>query len=107
MRIEEISGIEAYRTIESAHSEVNVVMLTSYNEEAAVTAAIIAGASAYLLKMEPEERVGPTEARSYGSNHLGNGLRGRTRVGEPRPAAGAVMPIHSTGTRLLAMRQAS
>ena len=50
VRMEEMSGIEACRAIKSAHPEVNVLMLTSYSEEEAVTAAIIAEASAYLLK---------------------------------------------------------
>ena len=50
VRMEEMSGIEACRTIKNAHPEVNVLMLTSYSEEEAVTAAIMAGASAYLLK---------------------------------------------------------
>ena len=45
-----MSGIEACRTIKNAHPEVNVLMLTSYGEEEAVTVAIMAGASAYLLK---------------------------------------------------------
>ena len=50
VRMEEMRGIEACRAIKSAHPEVNVLMLTSYSEEEAVTAAIMAGASAYLLK---------------------------------------------------------
>ena len=50
VRMEEMSGIEACRSIKSAHPEVNVLMLTSFAEEEAVMAAIMAGASAYLLK---------------------------------------------------------
>ncbi len=50
VRMEEMSGIEACRSIKSAHPEVNVLMLTSFSEEEAVMAAIMAGASAYLLK---------------------------------------------------------
>ena len=50
VRMEEVSGIEACRLIKSAHPEVNVLMLTSFSEEEAVTSAIMAGASGYLLK---------------------------------------------------------
>ena len=50
VRMEEMSGIEACRLIKSEHPEVNVLMLTSFSEEEAVMSAIMAGASAYLLK---------------------------------------------------------
>lgn len=50
VRMGEMSGIEACRLIKSAHPQVNILMLTSFSEEEAVTAAIMAGASAYLLK---------------------------------------------------------
>lgn len=50
VRMEEMSGIEACRLIKSAYPEVNVLMLTSFSEEEAVMSAIMAGASAYLLK---------------------------------------------------------
>ena len=50
VRMEQMSGIEACRSIKSAHPQVNVLMLTSFAEEEAVMSAIMAGASAYLLK---------------------------------------------------------
>ena len=50
VRMEEMSGIEACRLIKSSHPQVNVLMLTSFGEEEAVVAPIMAGASAYLLK---------------------------------------------------------
>ena len=50
VRMEEMSGIEACCLIKSAHPQVNVLMLTSFGEEEAVMASIMAGASAYLLK---------------------------------------------------------
>ena len=56
VRMEEMSGIEACRLIKSVHPQVNVLMLTSFGDEEAVMAAIMAGASAYLLK-----NVGRTE----------------------------------------------
>lgn len=56
IRMEGMSGIEACRLIKSSHPQVNVLMLTSFGEEEAVMASIMAGASAYLLK-----NVGRTE----------------------------------------------
>ena len=50
VRMEGMSGIEACRLIKSAHPQVNVLMLTSFSEDEAVTSAIMAGASGYLLK---------------------------------------------------------
>ena len=50
IRMEGMSGIEACRLIKSSHPQVNVLMLTSFGEEEAVMASIMAGASAYLLK---------------------------------------------------------
>ena len=50
IRMEEMSGIEACRLIKSSHPQINVLMLTSFGEEEAVMASIMAGASAYLLK---------------------------------------------------------
>jgi len=56
VRMEEMSGIEACRLIKSAHPRVKVLMLTSFGDEEAVMASIMAGASAYISK-----NVGRTE----------------------------------------------
>lgn len=50
VRLPDGSGIEATREIRSLLPATRVVMLTSYPDEEAVLAAIIAGASGYLLK---------------------------------------------------------
>ena len=50
VRLPDGSGIEACRDIRAELPETRVVMLTSYPDEEAVLAAIIAGASGYLLK---------------------------------------------------------
>ena len=50
VRLPDGSGIEACREIRSELPDTRVVMLTSYPDEEAVLAAIIAGASGYLLK---------------------------------------------------------
>ncbi len=50
VRLPDGSGIEACRRIRSAAPEVRVLMLTSYSDEEAIFAAVMAGASGYLLK---------------------------------------------------------
>jgi DNA-binding NarL/FixJ family response regulator len=50
VRMEGMNGIEACRIIKSAHPDINVLMLTSFAEDEAVTSAIMAGASGFLLK---------------------------------------------------------
>lgn len=50
IRMSGISGIEACREIKQNQPEVNVMMFTSYAEEEAIFASLIAGASGYVLK---------------------------------------------------------
>ena len=50
VRLPDGSGIEACRTIREARPQVGVIMLTSYADDEALFAAIIAGAAGYLLK---------------------------------------------------------
>ena len=50
IRLPDGSGVEACRAIREARPETKVIMLTSYADDDAVFASIIAGASGYLLK---------------------------------------------------------
>jgi DNA-binding NarL/FixJ family response regulator len=50
VRLPDGSGVEACREIREARPETKVVMLTSYADDEALFASIIAGASGYLLK---------------------------------------------------------
>jgi DNA-binding NarL/FixJ family response regulator len=50
VRLPDGSGVEACREIRSELPETRMIMLTSYADEEAVMASILAGASAYLLK---------------------------------------------------------
>ena len=50
VRMPRLSGIEACRDIRSEQPETNVLMLTSYADERAVMASIVAGASGFMLK---------------------------------------------------------
>ena len=50
VRLPDMSGVEACRDIRSRFPNVNVLMLTSFADEEALMAAILAGASGYVLK---------------------------------------------------------
>ena len=50
VRLPDGSGVEACREIRSRWPQINVLMLTSYADEEALMAAIMAGASGYVLK---------------------------------------------------------
>ncbi len=50
VRLPDGSGVEACREIRSALPETRMIMLTSYADDEAIIASIMAGASAYLLK---------------------------------------------------------
>ncbi|MDQ6858989.1 MAG: response regulator transcription factor [Chloroflexota bacterium] len=50
VRLPDGSGVEACRSIREADANVRVIMLTSYADDEALFASIIAGASGYLLK---------------------------------------------------------
>src|SRR6266705_2561208 len=50
VRMEKMNGIEACREIKSRNPEVHILMITSYTDDDAVIASILAGASGYLLK---------------------------------------------------------
>lgn len=50
VRLPDGSGVEACRAIREARPEVKVIMLTSYADDEALFASILAGAAGYLLK---------------------------------------------------------
>src|SRR5436190_15851565 len=50
VRMEKMGGIEACREIKSAYPLAQVLMITSYTDDDAVFASVMAGASGYLLK---------------------------------------------------------
>lgn len=50
VRLPDGSGIEVCREIRSSHPEIACVMLTSYADDEALVAAVMAGASGYVLK---------------------------------------------------------
>ena len=57
VRLPDGSGVEACREIRSRRPETQVVMLTSYADDDAVVASILAGAAGYLLKQAEPARL--------------------------------------------------
>ena len=53
----EMDGVEATRHLKAKHPEIEVVMLTVFDAEARIESALAAGASGYLLKEEPADRI--------------------------------------------------
>ena len=71
VRLPDESGIEACRQIRSADPRIRVLMLTSYSNDEAIFAAIMAGASGYLLKrLEAEQLYAAVIAISQGETLL-------------------------------------
>ena len=69
VRLPDGSGIEACRQIRPDHPDTRVIMLTSFSDEDAVIAAILAGASGCLLKQsEPERLIAAVETAAAGGS---------------------------------------
>jgi len=78
VRLPDGSGVEACRDIRAELPETRVVMLTSYPDEEAVIAAIIAGASGYLLKqIRARDLVAALEAVGRGESLLDPAVTGK------------------------------
>ena len=78
VRLPDGSGIEACRDIRSELPETRVVMLTSYPDEDAVLAAIVAGASGYLLKqVRARDLVAALETVAAGGSLLDPAVTGK------------------------------
>jgi DNA-binding NarL/FixJ family response regulator len=50
VQMEKMGGIEACREIKNLHPQIHILMITSYTDNDAITASVLAGASGYLLK---------------------------------------------------------
>ena len=78
VRLPDGSGIEACRDIRADLPDTRVVILTSYPDEEAVIAAIIAGASGYLLKqVRARDLVTALETVGAGGSLLDPGVTGK------------------------------
>jgi DNA-binding NarL/FixJ family response regulator len=89
VRLPDGTGIEACRDIRAEWPETRVVMLTSYPDEEAVLAAILAGASGYLLKqIRGRDLVAALEAVGRGDSLLDPAVTERVLERVRRVAAG-------------------
>jgi two-component system, NarL family, response regulator DevR len=89
VRLPDGTGIEACRDIRAEVPETRVVMLTSYPDEEAVLAAIMAGASGYLLKqIRGRDLVEALEAIGRGDSLLDPAVTERVLERVRRVAAG-------------------
>jgi DNA-binding NarL/FixJ family response regulator len=87
LRMEPVDGIETTRRIRARHTDVEVVALTSYGENARVQAALEAGASGYLLKdADADEVAAAVRAAHRGELQLDPALA-RSLMSSLRPAA--------------------
>jgi two-component system, NarL family, response regulator DevR len=89
VRLPDGSGIEACRAIREEFPATRVVMLTSYPDEEAVLAAILAGASGYLLKeIRGRDLVAALESVGRGDSLLDPAVTERVLERVRRMAAG-------------------
>lgn len=78
IRLPDGTGIEACRMIRSAQPECRVVMLTAYADDEALVAAVMAGASGYLLKQtRGQDLVRAIEEAAAGRSLLDPAAAGR------------------------------
>ncbi len=88
VRLPDGSGVEACREIREARPETRVIMLTSYADDEALFASIVAGASGYLLKQTRGQAViDAIQAVAAGRSLLDPDVTGKVleRVREARP----------------------
>lgn len=63
-------GLEAIRAIRSLHPDARLVVLTTYDGDARIAAALKAGASAYLLKNVPGRELASTVREVHNGSHV-------------------------------------
>ncbi|HET6874191.1 MAG TPA: response regulator transcription factor [Acidimicrobiales bacterium] len=83
------SGVEVCREVRSRHPEVSCLMLTSYADDEALFASILAGASGYVLKqISGADLVGAIRRVAAGENLLDPAVTARVldRLRSPAPA---------------------
>jgi DNA-binding NarL/FixJ family response regulator len=86
-----MNGVEATRRIRAAYPETKVLVLTTYDDEEWVFDAIRAGASGYLLKDTPREKVieairGTGMGKAYVDPQVAGKLLGQVSGNQAKPA---------------------
>jgi DNA-binding NarL/FixJ family response regulator len=107
VRLPDGSGVEVCRDVRSAHPEVACLMLTSFADDEALEDAILAGASAYVLKnLRGSDLVGTI--RKVGAGHslidpaMTNRVMGRMRARHEQEHTAALTPQEQRILNLIA-----
>jgi DNA-binding NarL/FixJ family response regulator len=109
VRLPDIDGVEATRRIRTALPDTAVLMLTMFDDDATVFAAMRAGAQGYLLKdAEPEDVAGGIRAVTSGQAIFGPGIAQRmlTFLSAAQPALDYPFPQLTERERLILERLA-
>ncbi len=87
IRLPTTNGIDLARTIVAAYPDITVLILSAYDDENYVRAALAAGVSGYLLKTMPsDELIRSIGAACEGNHLLDGGPMGRgEKAGKPTP----------------------
>jgi DNA-binding NarL/FixJ family response regulator len=110
VRLPDIDGVEATRRIRAALPGTAVLMLTMYDDDATVFAAMQAGAQGYLLKdAEPDDVAGGIRAVTSGQAIFGPGVAQRmlTVLSSAQPTADYPFPQLTERERLILERLAA
>lgn len=100
------TGIEVCREVRSAHPEVACVMLTSFADDEALFASILAGASGYLLKqVRGQDLLGALRKVAAGGSLLDPALTAQVleRLRNPKPAEDPLADLSAQERRVLAL----
>lgn len=103
-RLPDGSGIDVCRTIRSTHPEIAVIILTSYDDDDALFAAIMAGAAGYVLKqVRGHDLVEAVRRVATGQSLLDPVVTQRvlTRIREGDQQAGPLDQLTAQESRLL------
>lgn len=97
LRMPRMGGVEAISALRSQAPEVRVLVLTTYDTDSDVLAAIEAGATGYLLKDAPrEELLRAVRAAHRGESVLSPAVAGRLTGQVRRPAEAPLSQANST-----------
>jgi DNA-binding NarL/FixJ family response regulator len=105
MNLGEHNGLDAIRSIKSLSRSTQVLMLTTFFDSAAETRALMSGASGFLLKSFPIERIvtAVQEAWRHPAPHLKRGqIRSEALASSPSPSQEIAPPAVATGADLRA-----
>jgi len=94
LRMPNVNGIQATRTLRERHPEVGVLVLTTYDADEWVLNAVRAGASGYLLKDTPREGlVAAIEGTAAGETHVDPAVAGKLFRQVARSPAPTAQPL--------------